>query len=113
MCALLTYPYLQQIRLQITPPTLSYSRELRLTVKVLVRFTPKATGVEVIHPQVHIYILSDLFLLCEEMTREERISRAEDGRDMHLCYPPLSGKVLEVAEVPGQGWLDYSSTHTF
>lgn len=103
---LLTQPYLQQIRLQIASPTLSYARELRLSVKVLVRFTPKATGVEVIHHHGHIYILSDLFLLCEEMTREGRVARGEDGRDMQLCYPPLSGKVLSIIGVPGQGWLD-------
>lgn len=69
------------------------------------RFTPKATGVEVIHRHGHVYILSDLFLLCEEMTPEERVARGEDGQDMRLCYPPLSGKVLNVIGVPGQGWL--------
>lgn len=106
----LTYPHLQQIRLQITSPSLSYARELRLSAKMLVRFTPKATGVEVIHRHGHVYILSDLFLLCEEVARDER---GEDGRDMHLCYPPLSGKVLNVIEVPGQGWFGYSSRYTF
>ncbi|KAG8219885.1 hypothetical protein J3R82DRAFT_864 [Butyriboletus roseoflavus] len=103
----------KQIRLQIAPPTLPYARELRLSAKVLVRFTPKATGVEVFHRHGHIYILSDLFLLCEEMTRDERVARAGDGQDMHLCYPPLSGKVLNVTEVPRQGWLGYSSKYTF
>lgn len=70
---------------------------------MLVRFTPKATGVEVIHRHGHVYILSDLFLLCEEMVREDRAARGEGGQDMRLCYPPLSGKVLNVIEVPGQG----------
>ena len=70
---------------------------------MLVRFTPKATGVEIIHRHGHIFILSDLFLLCEEIVQEESVARDEDGRDMHLCYPPLSGKVLNVIEVPGQG----------
>ncbi|KAF8560439.1 hypothetical protein OG21DRAFT_1452553 [Imleria badia] len=92
----------KQIRLQISPPTLLYIRELRLSLKVLVRFTPKATGIEVIHRHGRIYILSDLFLLCEEMGREERVARGANGQDMHLCYPPLSGKVLNVIEIPGQ-----------
>ncbi|KAG9314441.1 hypothetical protein JVU11DRAFT_5238, partial [Chiua virens] len=92
----------KQIRLQIVSASLPYTRELRLSAKVVVRFTPKATGVEVIHYRGHVFILSDLFLLCEEMSREEKVARGDDGQDMHLRYPPLSGKVLSVSEVPGQ-----------
>lgn len=46
------------------------------------------------------------------MTRDERAARGDDGQDMHLCYPPLSGKVLIVTQLPGQGWLGYSSKYT-
>ncbi|KAG6381255.1 hypothetical protein JVT61DRAFT_5659 [Boletus reticuloceps] len=91
----------KQIRLQIAPPTLPYAREFRLSAKVVVRLTPKATGVEVVHHHGHLFILSDLFLLCEEIA-QERVARSDDGKDMRLCYPPLSGKVLNVIEVPGQ-----------
>lgn len=79
---------------------------------MLVRFTSKATGIEVIHHHGYLYILSDLFLLCEEMAREERVARGEDGKDMRLCYPPLSGKVVNVTEVPGQGLLCNSSRYS-
>lgn len=41
--------------------------------------------------------------MCERMTPEERASGGRDGPDMWLCYPPLSGKVLRVSEVSGQG----------
>ncbi|KAF8140172.1 hypothetical protein EV363DRAFT_1393087 [Boletus edulis] len=91
----------KQIRLQIAPPTLPFAREFRLSAKVVVRLTPKATGVEVVHHHGHLFILSDLFLLCEEIA-QERVARSADRKDMRLCYPPLSGKVLNVIGVPGQ-----------
>ncbi|KAH7883661.1 hypothetical protein F5I97DRAFT_1562730 [Phlebopus sp. FC_14] len=92
----------KQVRLQMAPPTLPYAREIRASVKVVIRFTPKSTGAEVVHHHGHIYILSDLFLVCEEIRPEERDAGSDGGPDMRLCYPPLSGKVLKVFEVPGQ-----------
>ncbi|KAF9229387.1 hypothetical protein BS17DRAFT_689291 [Gyrodon lividus] len=92
----------KQVRLQMAPPSLPYARELRASVEVVVRFTPKATGVEVLHRHGHVYILSDLFLVCEKMPAEERAAGDVGGPDMRLCYPPLSGKVLKVTESPGQ-----------
>ncbi|KAH7931088.1 hypothetical protein BV22DRAFT_1115861 [Leucogyrophana mollusca] len=89
----------KQVRLQMAPPTLSYARELRASADVVIRFTPQATGIEVVHRHGHVYILSDLFLVCEKMSSEERTQGGEDGPDMWLCYPPLSGKVLRVSEV--------------
>ncbi|KAH8835154.1 hypothetical protein DL96DRAFT_1702156 [Flagelloscypha sp. PMI_526] len=86
------------VKLQMTPPTLTFKRELRCSVDVTVRFTPKATGQEWVHQRGHIFLLSDLFLLCERMTPEERADGGPDGPDMWLSYPPLAGKVLRVYE---------------
>lgn len=80
---------------------LPFTRELRASVKVVIRLTPKSTGVEVVHLHGHVFILSDLFLVCERFPPEEIL---DGGPDMRLCYPPLSGKVLKVTEVPEQGW---------
>lgn len=85
----------------MTPPSLTYTRELRFSIDVVIRFTPRATGVEVTHSKGHIFLLSDLFLICERMTPEDRAQGGADGADMWLCYPPLAGKVLRVSEVPG------------
>lgn len=70
---------------------------------VVASVTPRATGVEVVHRQGHVFLLSDLFLVCERMTPEERAKSGSEGADMWLCYPPLAGKVLRVSEVSGQG----------
>lgn len=88
----------------MAPPSLPYTRELRFSIDVTVRLIPRSTGVEIVHRHGHVFLLSDLFLVCEKMTLEER-SRGSDGPDMWLCYPPLAGKVLRVSEVSGQGLL--------
>ena len=88
----------------MAPPALTYTRELRFSADVIIRLTPKATGIEVVHSRGHIFLLSDLFLVCERMAPEERLQHA-GGPDMWLRYPPLAGKVLRVSEVPGEGWL--------
>ncbi|KAG2159957.1 uncharacterized protein EDB93DRAFT_1074364 [Suillus bovinus] len=90
------------VRLQMSPPTLPYARELKLSANVVVHFTPRSTGVNVVHQHGFVFILSDLFLICEEMSLDDRVAAGVDGPDMRLCYPPLSGKVLKVTEVPDQ-----------
>lgn len=87
----------------MSPPTLTFTRELRFSLDVVIHFTPHSTGQEVIHNRGHLFLLSDLFLVCERMTPEERAQHGQDGPDMWLCYPPLAGKVLRVSEAPGQG----------
>jgi hypothetical protein len=89
------------VRLQMAPPSLPYRRELRFSVDAIIRLTPRATGVEVVHRQGHLFLLTDLFLICERIVPEEQWQA--EGAEMWLCYPPLAGKVLRVSEVPGQG----------
>jgi hypothetical protein len=52
----------------------------------------------------HIYILSDLFLICERMTSQERAQYGSDGADTWLCYPPLAGKHLRLTDGPGDSF---------
>ena len=75
---------------------------MRISVDVVIRFTSKITGTEIIHPRGRIFILSDLFLASERMTAEEKLSVSSDA-DMWLLYPPLAGKHLKVAAVDGRG----------
>jgi hypothetical protein len=73
-------------------------------VETAIRFVPRSTGVEVNHPYGRVFILSDLFLLCEKMMAGEK-STEPPGADMWLLYPPLAGKHLKVAKVEGEGWI--------
>lgn len=96
----------KSVKLQMAPPSLPFTREMRLSVDVTVSFTPRATGQEVTHMEGHVFLLSDLFLLCERMSPEDRAAQGENGADMWLCYPPLAGKVLRVSEGAGPNVLD-------
>lgn len=92
----------QPVRLQIYPPSLPYARSLRIGVDVVIRFVPRSTGVEVNHFGGRVFILSDLFLMCEKMAPEEK-SVDTPSADMWLLYPPLAGKHLKVATVENEG----------
>ncbi|KAI9445289.1 hypothetical protein H4582DRAFT_2182937 [Lactarius indigo] len=88
----------RQVRLQILPPTLPYARTMRVGVGAGIRFVPRSTGVEVNHPNGRVFILSDLFLLCEQIAPGET-STENPGADTWLLYPPLAGKHLKVEKV--------------
>jgi hypothetical protein len=75
---------------------------MRVAVDTNVRFVPRSTGVEINHPDSRVFILSDLFLLCEKMSPGEK-SIDTPGADMWLLYPPLAGKHLKVAKLENEG----------
>ena len=83
----------------MAPPNLTYTRRLRFSSDVVINFTPRSTGAEVVHRRAHIFLLTDLFLVCEKMSPEDRA--AKDGFDMWLLYPPLSAKHLVAVDLPG------------
>ena len=93
---------LQQVNLVINPPTLPFTRSVRFSCDVVIHFIPKCTGEEVIHKEGHIFLLTDLFLVCEKMSRAER-GQNSLGRDMWLLYPPLAGKHLRTSPTEGSG----------
>jgi|SRR5712672_189401 len=93
----------QPVRLQISSPSLPYARNMRIGVDTVVHFIPRSTGVEVNHSHGRVFILSDLFLLCEKMAPGER-STSSPGADMWLLYPPLAGKHLKLTRVEDEGW---------
>ena len=94
--------HLQQVRLQIAPPNLHYTRELRCSTPVVITFTPRSTGVQVVQERGHIFLLTDLMLVCEKLSPKELEVAGPNGPDMWLLYPPLAGKHLRVAPVDGE-----------
>lgn len=87
----------------MNPPQLTFTRELKFSGDCIIRFVPRHSTEEVIHRHAHIFLLSDLFLVCERMSPEEQAEYAGQGADMWLCYPPLAGKVLRVIDLEGRG----------
>ncbi|TDL28493.1 hypothetical protein BD410DRAFT_781007 [Rickenella mellea] len=88
-------------RLVMNPPSLPYTRTLRFSTDAVIHFTPRTTGVEIVHQHAHVYLLTDLFLVCERLPSEDRVQGGSDGPDMFLCYPPLAGKHLRVEAADG------------
>lgn len=99
-----TLIFLQACKLQMNPPNLTFTRVIKFSVDVMIFFTPRVTGLEVSHRKGHLFLTTDLLLICEKMTPEEQASFGPGGPDMWLCYPPLAGKHLQTGEcLGGQG----------
>ena len=84
-------------QLQINRADLPFKRELRRNADVVIHFTPRATGREMTVRRAHIFLLTDLFLVCERMTPGEKASRNGPG-EFWLLFPPLAGKHLKVSD---------------
>jgi hypothetical protein len=81
----------------MNPANIPFTRSLRKSDDVVIYFTPSSTGQELILRRAHIFLLTDLFLVCERMSPLERAERGGPA-DMWLLYPPLAGKHLRVAD---------------
>ena len=77
-------------------------------VYLLLKRNTRATGVEVVQERGHIFLLTDLMLVCEKMSPKELEVAGPNGPDMWLLYPPLAGKHLRVAPVDGELSADAS-----
>lgn len=96
----------------MNPASLPYTRALRSSHDVSISFTPSSTGQTVSHRRAHVFILTDLFLVAEWMEasdkaakmqavmreQPERVGQGGPMPEMWLCYPPLAGRHLVVAE---------------
>lgn len=94
----------------MAPPTLAFARHQRYSTDVTAYFTPSCTRQEVVHRRAHVFVLTDLFLLCEHMSVNDKATKLQDILKRHpdrvgngaplpemwLCYPPLAGRHLQV-----------------
>lgn len=96
----------QSVRLSINSSHLHYTRELRLSEDAEIHFTPRSTSVGIIHRQGHVFLLTDLLLVCERMTAEDRNHTESETADMWLCYPPLAAKHIRASPLDGTFIVD-------
>lgn len=77
------------------PPTLTFFREVRRAGNVHLSLSPTSDPErrELSIRNAFVYLLTDLFLVCERIAPGEM---AQDGADMWLLFPPLAGKHLRV-----------------
>lgn len=95
----------KKCQLQMNPPNLPFARFMRKSADVVIHFTPSSGAPEISIRRAHMFLLTDLFLVCERMTPSEKaeLSKGGVGPDMWLLYPPLAGKHLRVTDLGGQG----------
>jgi hypothetical protein len=81
----------------MNPYTLTFQRTIRRGGDVTISFVPRSdpSREERVYQRAHIVLLSDLFLVCEHVSTEQRAKgESADGADMWLVFPPLAGKHL-------------------
>jgi hypothetical protein len=81
----------------MNPSTLTFHRTIRKAGDVTISLIPNSDSArrEVVYRRAHIFLLSDLFLVCEHLSTEQRAKgEASEGADMWLIFPPLAGKHL-------------------
>ena len=89
------------MNLAINSSRIPFTREIRVSEDVDINFTPRSTGELVIHEQGHVFLLTDLLLICEYIRPHERARMGPSNVDMWLCYPPLAVKHLRVSPAGG------------
>ncbi|KDE03690.1 hypothetical protein MVLG_05821 [Microbotryum lychnidis-dioicae p1A1 Lamole] len=92
----------KKCKLQMAPPFLPFTRSLRRAGDVTLSLYPRSDprGNKVVIDRAHLFLLTDLFLVCQRMTPQERIANTDgdgDDSDFWVVYPPLAGKHLRVA----------------
>ncbi|GAA5999679.1 hypothetical protein JCM10207_005866 [Rhodosporidiobolus poonsookiae] len=95
----------RKCKLQMQPPSLPYTRQLRKASDCAISFVPSSSpslSTPIFHPRAFIVLLTDLFLICERADA----SLAAAGQDLSLVYPPLAGKHLVVEPGPRRDELD-------
>ena len=73
-----------------------------MSLDVVIDLTPKSTGQHVRYSHGHIFLITDLFLICEWILPSERGGHGGVA-DISLIFPPLAGKHLKVSDVPDSG----------
>lgn len=82
----------------MNPPNLPYQRSLRIAGDVQVSFIPASSPnqQEVFTPSAVIFLLTDLFLLCERIpSPASETNKTNPYADFWLMYPPLATKHLQ------------------
>jgi hypothetical protein len=96
---------LQKCKLQMQPPSLTYTRQLRKASSCSISFYPSCDPSRLVtHPHAVLILLTDLFLVCERATTPS--PSLQEGQDLWLVYPPLAGKHLAVDDGRARGEIE-------
>ncbi|RIA94808.1 hypothetical protein C1645_817512 [Glomus cerebriforme] len=86
------------LKVQLLPPHLPFRREILLHDDFIVILPDgKGSGKHRAHINAHLILFTDLLLVCQQLTPEEKTSNPT--KDFWLLYPPLSGRHLVIHDI--------------
>ena len=91
----------QIVKASFLSKDLSYERKIVLHDDFVIETTKSMNSTETTHINVHIFLLTDLLLICHQFTQEEK-----QEKDLKLIFPPLNAEHLTINDVSDdqEGW---------
>ncbi|CAG8457990.1 8829_t:CDS:10 [Funneliformis mosseae] len=86
------------VKLSFFSTNLPFKREIVLHDDFIIEITESMNSIDLSHINVHMFLLTDLLLICQQITQEEKQEFFLE-KDMRLLYPPLSTKHLAIKDV--------------
>ncbi|CAI2165174.1 4312_t:CDS:10 [Funneliformis geosporum] len=86
------------VNFSLLSTNLPFKREIVLHDDFIIEITESMNSMDLSHINVHMFLLSDLLLICQLITQEEKQEFFLE-KDMRLLYPPLSTKHLVIKDV--------------
>ncbi|CAG8466495.1 7696_t:CDS:2 [Funneliformis caledonium] len=84
---------LKSLNVVLTPPHLPFKREIvHHDDFIVVLHDGDSSNDHRAHVKAHLFLLTDLLLICQQFTPEERA--LNPSKELRLLYPPLSGRHL-------------------
>lgn len=90
--------FFQIVKISLLSKNLPFERKIVLHGDFIIETTKSMNSTETTHINAHIFLLTDLLLICQEITQEEK--------DLKLMYPPFNTYHLAINDVSDdqEGW---------
>ncbi|CAI2179266.1 18008_t:CDS:10 [Funneliformis geosporum] len=89
---------LKSLKVVLTPPHLPFKREIvHHDDFIVIRHDGDGYNNHRAHVNSHLFLLTDLLLICQQLTPEEKA--LNPSKELWLLYPPLSGRHLTINDL--------------
>jgi hypothetical protein len=101
LCLNLILFIFQVVKVSLLSKNLPFERKIVLHDDFIIETTKSMNSPETLHINAHIFLLTDLLLICQEITQENR-----EEKDLKLIYPPFNTNHLAINDVSDdqEGW---------
>lgn len=91
----------QIVKISLLSKNLPFERKIVLHDDFIIETTKSMNSTETTHINAHIFLLTDLLLICQEITQE-----VKQEKDLKLMYPPFNTCHLAIYDISDdqEGW---------